>query len=99
MDTRGLLTARRQEVRVWLPRFRLEVALQLNQPMKDLGMLDAFDSAAADFSGMTGSPGLFGNRDELIREWRDKLGMTTEARWGSAATPISSSPPSVGPTW
>ncbi len=35
------------------------------------------------------TPGLFGNRDELIQEWRGKLGMTTEARWGSAATAVS----------
>jgi hypothetical protein len=32
------------------------------------------------------SPGLFGNRDELIDEWLAKLGMTMEARWGTAAT-------------
>jgi WD40 repeat protein len=37
------------------------------------------------------SPGLFGNRDELIREWREKLGLTTEARWGTAATAASGS--------
>jgi WD40 repeat protein len=33
-----------------------------------------------------GIPGLFGNRDELIDEWRAKLGMTMEARWGTAVT-------------
>jgi hypothetical protein len=32
-----------------------------------------------------GAPGLFGNRDELIAEWLAKLGMTMEARWGTAA--------------
>ena len=35
------------------------------------------------------TPGLFGNRDELIREWHDRLGMTMEARWGTAAAPLS----------
>ncbi len=39
-----------------------------------------FDSSA--------TPALFGNRDELIEEWREKLGMTTEARWGMAQTAI-----------
>ena len=34
----------------------------------------------------SGTPGLFGNHDELIDEWHEKLGMTTEARWGAAAT-------------
>jgi WD40 repeat protein len=38
------------------------------------------------------TPALFGNRDELIREWRDRLGMTTEARWGTAATAVSDVP-------
>ena len=38
------------------------------------------------------APGLFGNRDELIREWHDRLGMTTEGRWGTAATPVSDVP-------
>jgi len=33
----------------------------------------------------SGIPGLFGHHDELIEEWREKLGMTTEARWGTAA--------------
>lgn len=36
-----------------------------------------------------GTPGLFGNHDVLIEEWRDKLGMTTEARWGMAAASSS----------
>jgi hypothetical protein len=38
------------------------------------------------------TPGLFGNRDELIREWRKRLGMTTEARWGTAATAATGAP-------
>ncbi len=38
------------------------------------------------------TPGLFGNRDELIEEWRDRLGMEMEARWGTAATATPSLP-------
>jgi hypothetical protein len=38
------------------------------------------------------APGLFGNRDELIEEWRDRLGMATEARWGTAATAAPAPP-------
>jgi len=41
-----------------------------------------FDSSA--------TPALFGNRDELIAEWREKLGMMTEARWGTAPTAAGS---------
>ena len=32
------------------------------------------------------TPALFGNRDELIEEWRTRLGLETEHRWGTAAT-------------
>jgi WD40 repeat protein len=38
------------------------------------------------------NPGLFGNRDELIEEWLAKLGMTMEARWGTAETSSAASP-------
>jgi len=34
----------------------------------------------------SGTPALFGNRNELIEEWRKKLGMATEGRWGTAIT-------------
>jgi hypothetical protein len=34
----------------------------------------------------SGTPALFGNRDELIEEWLKKLGMAMEARWGTAIT-------------
>jgi len=50
-----------QEVHVFLPRFKLEQAFLLNDQLIALGMTDAFDDAAADFSGMMadGSKGLF----------------------------------------
>ena len=41
------------------------------------------------------TPALFGNRDELIEEWRDKLGMAMEARWGTAGTAIDGAGPNV----
>lgn len=41
------------EVKVYLPRFRLEQSFTLNDPLKSLGMNDAFDMLKADFSGMT----------------------------------------------
>jgi WD40 repeat protein len=31
------------------------------------------------------TPALFGNRDELLEEWRTRLGLETEYRWGTAA--------------
>ena len=41
-------------VEVTLPRFKLESELDLDEPLKQLGMTDMFESKA-DFSGMTGS--------------------------------------------
>ena len=41
-------------VEVTLPRFKLESELDLNRPLKQLGMTDMFDASKADFSGMTG---------------------------------------------
>ncbi len=39
---------------------------------------------------------LFGDSDELIEEWRDKLGMATEARWGAAAAAARNDNPAGG---
>lgn len=39
-----------------LPRFRMEFEKELNDVLKSLGMVDAFDREVADFSGMTGGP-------------------------------------------
>lgn len=53
---------RPEEVRVHLPRFKLEMSqpLMLNQPLKALGMRAAFDDRTADFSGMqTGAEKLY----------------------------------------
>ncbi len=38
------------------------------------------------------TPALFGNRDELIEEWRTRLGLETEGRWGSAAAASAETP-------
>jgi len=48
-----------QEVRVYLPKFRLETKYFLPQVLKNLNMVDAFDSEVADFSGMDGTTDLF----------------------------------------
>jgi serpin B len=46
-------------VEVTLPRFRFESALELNQTLQSLGMVDAFDPSRADFSGMDGARALY----------------------------------------
>ncbi|MGM0576389.1 MAG: serpin family protein [Myxococcota bacterium] len=46
-------------VNLHMPRFEFESAANLVGPMEALGMLDAFDPSAADFSGMDGTESLF----------------------------------------
>lgn len=47
------------EVHLGLPRFELESTLSLSDPLRALGMTDAFDPSAADFSGIDGRKDLF----------------------------------------
>ncbi|MEW6229087.1 MAG: serpin family protein [Bacillota bacterium] len=49
----------KKEVEVFLPRFKLEERFVLNEELHGLGMIDAFDKVAADFSGMTPGPDLY----------------------------------------
>ena len=44
---------REQQVHVWLPRFKMDTAYDLNRTLSDLGMDKAF-GAGADFGGMNG---------------------------------------------
>jgi serpin B len=48
-----------REVRVFLPRFRVTSAFTLNEVLSAMGMQQAFDAKAADFSGLTGGKDLF----------------------------------------
>lgn len=50
--------AEERNVGVYLPRFRVESKVRLEQPLQALGMRDAF-GLAADFSGMTGRKDLY----------------------------------------
>uniref|UniRef100_A0ABD2XG47 Serpin domain-containing protein n=1 Tax=Trichogramma kaykai TaxID=54128 RepID=A0ABD2XG47_9HYME len=44
-----------REVHLYLPKFKIETKIDLNEPLKALGMKDMF-TPAADFSGMTDKP-------------------------------------------
>ncbi|XP_075388781.1 serpin B6-like isoform X1 [Tenrec ecaudatus] len=52
-------TMRTREVNVFLPRFKLEESYDLENSLPTLGMVDAFDEARADFSGMSPRRDLF----------------------------------------
>lgn len=43
------------QARLWLPRFQVRVATDLGKQLKAMGMKDAFDGLAADFTAMTTS--------------------------------------------
>ena len=59
-DIEAVLAALRPaQVALSLPKFAAESAFNLNEPLKALGMVDAFDIERADFSGMTGKPELY----------------------------------------
>ena len=47
------------KIAVSLPKFTMDTSYDLKKPLLNLGMVDAFDNGASDFSGMTDSQGLF----------------------------------------
>jgi serpin B len=49
-----LRSLRPREVEVYLPKFKMTQAFSLSNLLKAMGMKDAFDESAADFSGMNG---------------------------------------------
>lgn len=54
-----LVDIHQQKVKVFLPRFTMNTQFHLNEVLKEMGMLDAFSDQKADFSGITGPPGLY----------------------------------------
>jgi serpin B len=48
-----------KEVHVTLPKFKMTSSFRLGDPLKALGMGDAFDPARADFSGMNGKTNFY----------------------------------------
>jgi serpin B len=50
---------KRQDVGLALPKFSFSAKLDLKDTLISMGMKDAFNDKAADFSGMTGEPDLF----------------------------------------
>jgi len=53
------------EVKVFLPKFRIQCRHSLQNILTELGMVNAFDPMTADFSGMTQAKGPFGIADLL----------------------------------
>ncbi len=51
--TGWLRTAPHEEVEVYLPKFKITTDVRLAEPLRNMGMIDAFDMIKADFSGIT----------------------------------------------
>ncbi|MCU0547579.1 MAG: serpin family protein [Oscillatoriaceae cyanobacterium Prado104] len=55
----SLYSLPKQEVDVWLPKFKVERAVNLSNTLSQMGMPDAFKGEKADFSGITNQPNLY----------------------------------------
>ena len=49
----------RQEVDIYLPKFKFETQYELKELLSDMGMVDAFELPPADFSGISGHKDLY----------------------------------------
>ncbi|XP_033842010.1 leukocyte elastase inhibitor-like isoform X2 [Periophthalmus magnuspinnatus] len=76
-DTMGFV-----EVKVRLPRFKMEESYDLKEVLKSMGMVDAFDVARSDFSGMSSA------NDLVLSEVRHKafVEVNEEGTEAAAAT-------------
>ena len=82
---------RRQEVRVWLPKFSATKDFELGDTLSAMGMPSAFSASAADFSGMDGQRDLFISK-VIHKAYVNVDEAGTEA---AAATAITMSPTAV----
>ena len=83
-----LRALRSREVSVFLPKFKLNFQLKLNDSLTTLGIVDAFSDRKADFTGMTG------NRDLFISSAMHKafVEVNEEGTEAAAATGIAMAP-------
>lgn len=72
------------EVKILLPKFTFEARAELNEPLQDMGIVDAFDSGMADFSGISASDGL--SISEVIHQ--AYIGVNEKGTEAAAATGI-----------
>ncbi len=82
-----------REVKLALPKFEFETEYTLNKTLADLGMTDAFNQGAADFSGMTGNQELFIS-DAIHKAFVSVDEKGTEAAAVTAIAMVASAPPS-----
>ena len=71
-----------EEVEVFLPRFTLEESYGMEGVLRDLGMIDAFNAACSDFTGMSSRRGL--HMSKVVH--KSFLEVTEEGTEAAAAT-------------
>ncbi|XP_059575582.1 leukocyte elastase inhibitor A-like [Alligator mississippiensis] len=74
----------KQNVNVYLPRFKIQESYDLGKTLQAMGMLDLFDTSKADLSGMNG------NRDLAVSKAIHKsyVGVNEEGTEAAAATGV-----------
>lgn len=70
-----------QEVKVFLPKFKLDASYDLNTTLKGMGLSDAFSDTAADFSGMQAD----GRKDLYINQISHKAKVEVDEQGTKAA--------------
>lgn len=94
----ALDASRLAKARIFLPKFKLNLRLELASDLKTLGMPTAFEAGAADFSGMDGSRNLFIG-DVIHQACVDVNEQGTEAAAATAVTVHASAVMPAPPTF
>lgn len=88
-----------QDVRVFLPRFKVTCRFRLNDMLASLGMVDAFSDTTANFAGMDGRPGWLYIGAALHKAFVEVDEEGTEAAAATAVVMMARSVPAQPPTF
>jgi serpin B len=82
-----------RKVAVSLPRFEMTSQFELGESLQEMGMVDAFNPGAADFSGMDGQPGWLFIGAAIHKAFVDVNELGTEAAAATALVMVATSIP------
>ena len=78
-------TLNSDQVKILLPKFTFDTKAELNEPLQDMGIVDAFDSGKADFTGISASGELF--ISEVVHQAH--IGVNEKGTEAAAATIVA----------